>query len=88
MFEKLLPYAMVLGVSAAWAKEFESMHTTPPEWYSGASYAAFTPMAFADDMSNLSSAVTTLATPTSGSGGSGDGGFSGGGFGGGGGGSW
>ncbi len=88
LFEKLLPYAMVLGVSAAWAKEFEGMQTVPPSWYSGASYAAFTPVAFADDMSSLSSSVTSLATPTSGSGGSGGGGFSGGGFGGGGGGSW
>ncbi len=88
LFEKLLPYAMVLGVSALWAKEFESMQKTPPEWYSGGSYPVFTPVVFASDMDSLSSAVTTLASPTSGSGGSGGGGFSGGGFGGGGGGSW
>ncbi len=88
LFEKLLPYAMVLGVSSAWAKEFEGFYKKPPEWYSGASYAAFTPVAFADDMSSLSSAVSTLSAPTSSGGGSGGGGFSGGGFGGGGGGSW
>lgn len=88
LFEKLLPFAMVLGVSAAWAKEFEGMYTKPPEWYSGASYAAFTPVAFANDMSAMSTAVSTLATPTSHGGGGGGGGFSGGGFGGGGGGSW
>lgn len=88
LFEKLLPYAMILGVSAAWAKEFEGIYEKPPEWYGGASYAAFTPMVFANDMTALSTAVTTLATPTSSGGGASGGGFSGGGFGGGGGGSW
>ncbi len=31
LFEKLLPYAMVLGVSAAWAKEFEGMQRAAPK---------------------------------------------------------
>lgn len=88
LFEKLLPYAMVLGVSVAWAKEFEGFFTTPPRWYDGGSYAAFAPIAFADDMNAMSTAVSTLATPASSGGGAGGGGFSGGGFGGGGGGSW
>ncbi len=88
LFEKLLPYAMVLGVSEAWAKEFEGLYTSPPDWYSGASYAAFTPAVFAADMNSLSTTVSTLATPTSSGGGTSGGGSSGGGFGGGGGGSW
>jgi uncharacterized membrane protein len=88
LFEKLLPYAMVLGVSLAWAKEFEGLYKEPPRWYDGGSYAAFTPVAFAGDMNAMAKEVSTLATPTSNGGGSGGGGFSGGGFGGGGGGSW
>lgn len=88
LFERLLPYAMVLGVSTAWAKEFEGIYTQPPSWYAGGAYPHFTPTAFADDMKNFSSAAAAIAAPTSGSGGSGGGGFSGGGFGGGGGGSW
>lgn len=88
LFEKLLPYAMVLGVSAAWAKEFEGIYTKAPAWYEGGSYPVFTPVVFASDMDAMSSAVSTLATPASSGGGTGGGGFSGGGFGGGGGGSW
>jgi uncharacterized membrane protein len=88
LFEKLLPYAMVLGVSTAWAKEFEGMYTQPPSWYVGGAYPVFSPTAFAGELDSFSSAAAAVAAPTSGSGGSGGGGFSGGGFGGGGGGSW
>src|SRR5581483_4022998 len=35
LFEKLLPYAMVLGVEEAWAKQFASIYTNPPDWYTG-----------------------------------------------------
>ncbi|MFA5052183.1 MAG: DUF2207 domain-containing protein, partial [Patescibacteria group bacterium] len=31
-FEQFLPYAMVLGVEKEWAKQFEGMYVTPPEW--------------------------------------------------------
>ncbi len=88
LFEKLLPYAMVLGVSTAWAKEFEGIYTQSPSWYSGGAYHAFSAAAFVSDMSAFSTAATAVVSPQSGSGGSGGGGFSGGGFGGGGGGSW
>ncbi len=88
LFEKLLPYAMMLGVSTAWAKEFEGIYKEPPRWYTGGAYPIFTPTAFADDLSSFATAAAALAAPTSGSGGAGGGGFSGGGFGGGGGGSW
>lgn len=88
LFERLLPYAMALGVSTAWAKEFEGIYTEPPRWYAGGVYPVFSPTAFADDIGAFSTAAAAMASPTSGSGGSGGGGFSGGGFGGGGGGSW
>lgn len=91
VFEKLLPYAMVLGVDKVWAKEFEGIYVNQPSWYEGATGAHFTAVGFNESLSNFNSAaITSLAsTPSnSGGGGSGGGGSSGGGGGGGGGGSW
>jgi uncharacterized membrane protein YgcG len=90
-FEKLLPFAMVLGVAAIWAKEFEGIYTTPPNWYSGPTDHMFNAVMLNNALSgfNTSAASTLSSMPSSsGSGGSGGGGFSGGGGGGGGGGSW
>jgi hypothetical protein len=33
MFERLLPYAMVLGVSDKWAEAFHGMLKEAPSWY-------------------------------------------------------
>jgi len=33
MFEKFLPYAMVLGVEDKWAKKFEGIYNTIPDCY-------------------------------------------------------
>ncbi len=84
-FEKLLPYAMVLGVEKEWAKYFEGIYTKPPEWYEGYN-RTFLLGSFVHDLGNFSNTVDSSlsAAPQSASGG----GFSGGGFGGGGGGSW
>ncbi|MFA6601459.1 MAG: DUF2207 domain-containing protein [Candidatus Paceibacterota bacterium] len=88
VFEKLLPYAMILGVANIWAKEFEGIYTTPPSWYSGPNSGAFNAIVFADSMSSFSTfASSSMAAPSS-HGGSGGGGSSGGGGGGGGGGGW
>lgn len=88
LFERLLPYAIVLKVEEEWAKQFPEL--TEPDWYSGS--GQFSPLLFTQSMSSFSAAAASAAvsTPSSaGSGGSGfSGGFSGGGFGGGGGGSW
>ncbi len=90
-FEKLLPYAMALGVEEQWAKQFEDITKSAPDWYDGGG-TSFSPVIFAHSMHDFSSAnnATMVSTPSSaGSGGSGfSGGGSGGGFGGGGGGSW
>lgn len=89
LFEKLLPAAMVLGVTAIWAKEFEDIYIKPPEWYSGPIGSNFSALSFGSDLDSFSSVATsTLASTPGGSSGSGGGGFSGGGGGGGGGGSW
>lgn len=91
VFEALLPYAMALGVSTAWARRFEGIyHGHPPTWYVGTGYGSgFSTRAFeqslASSMRDVGRQMTASPRSSSGSGG---GGFSGGGGGGGGGGSW
>ncbi|MFA5829321.1 MAG: DUF2207 domain-containing protein [Candidatus Gracilibacteria bacterium] len=97
LFEKLLPYAMVLGLTDKWTKAFAGITTTPPEWYETTSSRS---MVFSTDvfLSNLNvmstsiSATFSAPAPSHGSafggGGGGGGGSSGGGGGGGGGGAW
>jgi uncharacterized membrane protein YgcG len=93
-FEKLLPYAIVLGVADQWADAFSGIYTEPPNWYRSPRYThGFAPRLFVGDLGrSLSTMGQTMssAPKSSGSGGSGfgGGGFSGGGMGGGGGGSW
>lgn len=84
VFEKLLPYAMILGVADIWAKEFEGIYTTPPTWYSG-QQGAFNAVAFSESMRSFSSYASSSLSSAPGSSG---GGSSGGGGGGGGGGGW
>jgi len=91
-FEKLLPYAMVLGVEKEWAKQFEDIYKQNPSWYNDSTLTHFTALAFVNNLHSFQSqAQSTMSyahsASASGSGFSG-GGFSGGGFGGGGGGSW
>jgi len=90
MFEKYLPYAMVLGVASFWAKAFEGLYKEPPDWYVGYNYATFSMIAFTSNLSSAtaSSLSSTMTTASSGGSGFGGGGGAGGGFGGGGGGSW
>ena len=91
VFEKLLPFAMVLKVEKQWAKQFEGIYNQPPSWYNDPSGAAFSAMYFADSLNDFSSAASTNLTSAPSSAASGGSGFSGGGgggFGGGGGGSW
>jgi uncharacterized membrane protein YgcG len=88
-FEKLLPFAVALGVDETWSDAFKDIYTTPPGWYSG-NWNTFTTAALVSSL-NTATKVTdqTFTSPSSsGSSGSGGGGFSGGGGGGGGGGGW
>ena len=91
-FEKLLPYAMVLGVEQDWAKQFEGIYDKQPDWYNDSSGAHFSAFALASSLNSFQTKANTIlasrpsSASSSGSGFSG--GFSGGGFGGGGGGSW
>lgn len=90
LFEKLLPYAMVLGVEKQWAGKFEGLYTSPPSWYNG-NWTTFNAYYLATSLNDgIGSAVNSAfsAPSSSGSSGFGGGGFSGGGGGGGGGGGW
>ncbi len=88
LFERLLPAALLLGVSDIWAKEFADVTMAEPEWYRGGGIHSFSAASFASDLGGFNSvAGSSLASAPSGSG-SGGGGFSGSGGGGGGGGSW
>lgn len=92
LYEKLLPYAILLGLEKQWSAvlgRFYESTNTEPSWYGG--NTAFNAAAFAAGMSTFSGAATSsFQAGSSGSsssfGGSTGGGFSGGGSGGGGGG--
>ncbi len=95
-FEKLLPFAMVLGVDDIWGKKFDALLTKMSteyqnNWYVGSSMNYFAMASILN--SSLTNSIQSAATQPSSSGsssgsGSGGGGFSGGGGGGGGGGGW
>jgi len=89
MFERFLPYAMVLGIEDKWAKKFEGIYNTAPNWYEDPTAVRFNSYALASNLAFFNSSfnqVFNIAFSTSS--GFGSGGFSGGGSGGGGGGSW
>lgn len=98
LFEKLLPYAMIFGLEKKWAKEFEGIYQTNPEWYAGSSTNAFSTILFINNIHSVQSFANQAIVSSvkssfhsswsSSSGGSSGGGSSGGGGGGGGGGSW
>ncbi|AZB27985.1 DUF2207 domain-containing protein [Chryseobacterium balustinum] len=95
-FEKLLPFAMVLGVDEIWGKKFDDLlkkmsYEYQSNWYVGSSMNYFAMASVLN--SSLTQSIQSSATQPSSSGsssgsGSGGGGFSGGGGGGGGGGGW
>lgn len=89
LFEKLLPFAMVLGVEEKWAKQFVDIYRTPPDWYQG-NWHTFNAIYLTQSInSGVQSNVNAAFSSPSSSGGSGfSGGGSGGGGGGGGGGGW
>jgi hypothetical protein len=101
LFERFLPYALALGVEAAWAQQFAQVLAAAagasaqggrgysPSWYTGAAMGSFSAAQFTSSFSSsFSSAVSSASAPATSSSGSGGGGFSGGGGGGGGGGGW
>ena len=94
LFERLLPFAMALGVTTIWADSFKDLQMKPPDWFEGQTSATrFNTVLFASHLTQASSSIsrsmTSVPSRSSSAGGfSSGGGFSGGGGGGGGGGSW
>jgi uncharacterized membrane protein len=99
VFERLLPYAIVLNLADRWGKAFEGLYKEPPDWYSAQGDGAFSTGYFVNSLNRSVNSMNSLLPSqprTQGSGGGSGwsgGGFSGGGsvgggFGGGGGGSW
>jgi uncharacterized membrane protein len=98
IFEKMLPYAIALGLAEKWAKACEGLAKEQPEWYQSSDQklrGTFNSLYFLNTLNSFNNTISsnmTSAPRSSASGGSsgfssGDG-FSGGGFGGGGGSSW
>jgi uncharacterized membrane protein len=91
IFERLLPFAIALGVEKQWAEQFKDL-TQAPAWFADSSGQAATFATFANSFDSFSSSMQSAASrsiSSASSGGSGfSGGGSGGGGGGGGGGSW
>lgn len=85
VFEKYLPYAMVLGVDEQWCAKFKDICKVSPNWYEGEIGDTFTTSVFISELKHGSEAFNNYANPASSGFSSGS---SGGGSGGGGGGSW
>ncbi len=97
LFERILPFAMALGIEQQWGKQFEDVLQSAtvaganysPSWYHGTHWNSHNISNFSSSLSSsLTSAVSSSSTAPGSSSGSGGGGFSGGGGGGGGGGGW
>lgn len=88
MFNEVLPYAIVFGLTAKFAKQMHDMGIQPSNtgWYYGAH--PFNTATFGSNMNDFSKSLSTAMASTPSSSGGFSGGSSGGGFGGGGGGSW
>ena len=90
IFEKLLPYAIVFGITDIWIKRMEEIYgedyfsNYAPAWYVG-TVGSFNTESFSKSIDFLSSAIASSVSSSSGVGG---GGSAGGGSGGGGGGGW
>ena len=94
LFDRILPFAMVLGIADEWAEAFRDIYREPPAWFVSPHYLPgtfYTGMLVSDLGQATKTMGSTLASAPSqaGKGGSGfSGGGGGGGFGGGGGGAW
>ena len=103
IFERLLPYAIIFGLSKRWGKAFADLYREPPDWYQPARPMDFSTWVLVNDldrsiyMMNQTFPTQPRVDSSTSSGGGGyswssggfsGGGFSGGGFGGGGGSSW
>ena len=75
LFERVLPYAVVLGCADEWAERFEGLLTEPPSWYRSSSVSGFTPGLFDSrslvsglgrSMHSIGSTLTSAPRPSGG----------------------
>ena len=91
-YYNIMPYAMVMGMSVAWAKKFENMKVPEPDWYQGEDFGRLNTAVWYNNMANTcssqfvsaSSMMPDIADAVDSGGFFTGGDFSGGGFGGGG----
>lgn len=83
LFEKLLPYAVALKVEKTWAKQFDGVLNTQPDWVA-TNAVAFSSINLASSIGGVTSSFASSFSSSSGA----SGGSAGGGGGGGGGGGW
>lgn len=94
LFEKLLPYAIMFGITSGWIKKMQNIYgeeyfrSYHPMWFYGYGLASFNADQFSSYISQVSSNMASTTSSAPSSSGIGGGGFSGGGGGGGGGGGW
>ncbi len=50
VFERLLPYAIIFGLSKRWAGAFKDLYTQPPDWYVPADATNYSMMRFTNDI--------------------------------------
>jgi uncharacterized membrane protein YgcG len=59
IFERLLPYAIIFGLSSRWAKAFADLYTQPPDWYQPVDPTGYTTALL---MRDLDRSVSTMNT--------------------------
>jgi uncharacterized membrane protein YgcG len=87
LFEKLLPYAIAIGLLKKWLKIMGEIYKAPPEWYNDKNFSTIGMVGLASSLSDMGNSISRAMSDARSSGSSG-GGSSGGGGGGGGGGGW
>ena len=50
IFERLLPYAIIFGLSKRWGKAFENLYREPPDWYQPARPTDFSTWMLVNDI--------------------------------------
>ena len=53
LFERYLPYAIAFGVQTSWARAFENVYVTAPDWYTGPMGGNFSASTFGHRISDL-----------------------------------
>ena len=61
-YYNIMPYAMVMGMSVAWAKKFENMKVPEPDWYQGQDVGRLNTAVWYNNMANTCSSQFVSAS--------------------------